>query len=385
VVTVLGFTQILGYGSSYYLPAILAAPIAADTGWPLHWVVGGLSIGLLTGGLAAPYIGNSVDRYGGRPILAIGSLLLATGLFGVGVSASLLTYLLAWCVVGLGMGAALYDAAFAALGDWYGEWARTPITAVTLFGGLASTICWPLSAYLVVALGWRPTCLVYAAMHVLLAFPLHAWLMPRGTSQPALDGRQPVRSSSSTSAGRSFLLFSFVAMSLTLAAVITSIVAVHLLSLLQAAGQTLAAAVAIGALIGPSQIVGRAVELAFGRWLHPMWSALISALLMATGVAALTFDWRPVAAAVIVYAAGAGVSFVVRGTLPLALFGSHGYGALMGKLAFPSLIAQALSPWLATIVLARYGADVLLGSLFALSLAHVCIVACILTCQRAAK
>jgi hypothetical protein len=378
VVTALGFTTLLGYGSSYYLPAILAAPISADTGWPLHWVVGGLSIGLLAGGIAAPRIGRAVDQHGGRRILSIGSLLLAAGLLGLGLAMSLTTYLLAWCVIGLGMGAGLYDAAFAAMGGWYRDKARTPITVVTLFGGLASTVCWPLSAYLVATLGWRSTCFAYAAMHLLIALPLHAWLLPGANRERFAESHVPLAEGKTTAVpvpGSRSLQFLLVAAVLALAATITSIVSVHLLTVLQTRGHTLAAAVAIGTLIGPSQIIGRAVELAWGRMLHPIGSGLISAALMAGGVAGLTFDLGAAALAVAIYAAGAGVSFVVRGTLPLALFGPRDYGSLMGRLGLPSLVAQALAPWLATIVLARAGADALLGALFVMSIAHVGVIA----------
>ena len=173
VVGALGFTQILGYGSTFYLPAILGLPISSDTGWPLPWVIAGLSIGMLCGGLASPVVGRSIDRYGGRPVLVAGSLLLALGLAGIGLATNLGLYLLAWCVIGLGMGASLYEAAFAALGRLYGAQARSAIITITLYGGFASTICWPLSALLNEAVGWRWTCLIYAAVHVLAALPVY--------------------------------------------------------------------------------------------------------------------------------------------------------------------------------------------------------------------
>jgi hypothetical protein len=215
-------------------------------------------------------------------------------------------------------------------------------------------------------------------MHLLIALPLHAWLLPGANRERFAESHLPPeeRKAVQVRSIRS-LPFLLVASALTLAAAITSIVSVHLLSMLQIRGHTLAAAVAIGTLIGPSQILGRAVELAWGRMLHPIGSGLISAALMAAGVAGLTFDLGAAALAVAVYAAGAGVSFVVRGTLPLALFGPRDYGSLMGRLGLPSLIAQALAPWLATIVLARTGADALLGTLFLMSIAHVGVIACL--------
>ncbi|MGD9769860.1 MAG: MFS transporter, partial [Pseudolabrys sp.] len=185
VITALGIAQILSWGSSFYFPAVLAEPIVADTGWPLVWVVGGVSIGLLTAGLIAPQVGRIIDRRGGRPVLAASSLLYAAGLAGIGLAPSLPVYLLSWIVLGGGMGTGLYDAVFAALGKLYGRDARGPITNLTLFGGFASTVCWPLSAFLAELYGWRATCLIYAGLHIVLALPLQMAVMPAQSGLPA--------------------------------------------------------------------------------------------------------------------------------------------------------------------------------------------------------
>jgi MFS family permease len=157
-VTALGIAQILGWGTSFYFPAVLAEPIVRDTGWSLFWVVSGTSIGLLVAGLISPRVGAVIDRRGGRPVLALSSLLYVAGLSGIALAPNLPVYLAAWVVLGGGMGTGLYDAVFAALGKLYGKDARTPITNLTLFGGFASTVCWPLSAFLAESLGWRGAC-----------------------------------------------------------------------------------------------------------------------------------------------------------------------------------------------------------------------------------
>src|SRR5262245_61021790 len=171
VITALGIVQILAWGTSFYFPAVLAAPIVSDTGWSLAWVVGGVSIGLLTAGLIAPTVGKIIDRRGGRPVLAASSLLYAAGLAGIGLAPSLPVYLASWVMLGGGMGTGLYDAVFAALGKLYGRNAREPITNLTLFGGFASTVCWPLSAFLAEMYGWRATCLIYAGLHLAVSLP----------------------------------------------------------------------------------------------------------------------------------------------------------------------------------------------------------------------
>src|ERR1044072_2397119 len=180
VVTALGVTQILAWGSTFYLLAVLAPYIARDTGWTYDRVVAGASVGLFVAGIVSPRVGRFISSHGGRPVLAIGALLLAAGLAALGLAPSFPFYLAAWAIVGLGMGAGLYDAAFSTLGNIYGSQARSTITSVTLFGGFASTVCWPLSAYLVEAFGWREECFVYAMIQIAVALPLHLLALPRG-------------------------------------------------------------------------------------------------------------------------------------------------------------------------------------------------------------
>jgi MFS family permease len=159
VVAVLGLLQILSWGSTFYLLAVLAKPITTETNWPYDRVMAGLSLGLLVAGAVSPRVGRAIARFGGRGVLACGALLIASGLVAVGTARHYAVYIMGWAVMGAGMGAGLYDAAFATLGWLYGKSARSAITAVTLYGGFASTVCWPLSAFLVQQLGWRGACL----------------------------------------------------------------------------------------------------------------------------------------------------------------------------------------------------------------------------------
>ena len=185
VISVLGVTQIFAWGSSYYLPAVLAKPIASDTGWSLSWVVGGLSLGLLIAGLVSPWVGRAIGRRGGRPVLAVSAGLLAAGLSALALAQSLPAFLIAWSLIGLGMGGGLYDPAFATLGRLYGHGGRSAITTLTLFGGFASTVCWPLSAFLDAHLGWRGACLMYAGFQLAVALPAYLFVLPREPQRPA--------------------------------------------------------------------------------------------------------------------------------------------------------------------------------------------------------
>jgi MFS family permease len=376
VIAALGSTQILAWGSSYYLPAVLAQPIAVDTGWPLPWVVGGLSLGLLVSGLVSPRVGRAIEHRGGRPVLALSALLLAAGLALLAAAPSLPVYLAAWLVLGLGMGAGLYDAAFATLGRLYGSAARGAIGALTLWGGFASTVCWPLSAWLVQTVGWRSTCLAYAGLQLLVALPLHLGMLPR--MAPAVEAPPPPASAEPTAAprrGRPRLWFGLFCLILVLEGAISASWSVHLLTILQVGGLSLAAAVALGALVGPAQVGARLVEMTFGRLYHPLWTLAAASVLIALGLALLWIGLALPALPLICYGAGIGIWSIARGTVPLALFGPEGYAVLIGRLALPGLLAQALGPTLAAGLLGQLGPGGTLGALCLLALLNLAAVA----------
>jgi hypothetical protein len=235
VITALGIAQILAWGTSFYFPAVFSEPIVAETGWSLGFVVGGTSIGLLTAGLISPQVGRMIDAHGGRPVLLASSLFYAAGLALVGFSYARPVYLLAWVLIGLGMGTGLYDAVFAALGRMYGSEARGPITNLTLFGGFASTICWPLSAFMIEHVGWRGACFIYAALHLLVMLPLQVSVV-RAPRKPEVKHSGPDLSGETSRIHNETVIFALLAVVLSIAAGIGSIVVVHLLIFLQARG-----------------------------------------------------------------------------------------------------------------------------------------------------
>ncbi|WP_349775237.1 MFS transporter [Methylorubrum extorquens] len=361
--------EILAWGSSFYLPAVLAGPISGDTGWPLAWVVGGLSVGLLVAAIASPRVGIAIHRHGGRPVLASAALLLAMGHVVIGLAPNLPTFLAGWLVIGLGMGCGLYDPAFATLGRLYGAEARSAITTLTLWGGFASTVCWPLSAFLVEQVGWRNACLAYAGLHLTATLPLVLWLIPKA---PALatgrDMGRRVEAPLTSRERRGFLLMAGV---LVLGGTVMALVSVHLIALLQARGVALAAAVSYGALIGPAQVGARIVEMATKGRHHPLWTLTIAMVLVAVGLAILALGNPAVAVALILYGAGNGIYSIARGTVPLALFGAERYPVLVGRLARPGLIAQAFAPSLGAVALTYGGPDTAYAILVMLALANV--------------
>jgi hypothetical protein len=138
------------------------------------------------------------------------------------------------------------------------------------------------------------------------------------------------------------------------------VVSVHLVSLLGAKGVALAGAVALGALIGPSQVGARVLEFLFARELHPLWSLVAAALAMGGGLTWLWLSPSWMGLGLVIYGAGVGVRSIAAGTVPLALFGAEGYATVMGRLAAPSLVMQAVAPVAAAELLSHGGAETLL-------------------------
>jgi MFS family permease len=384
VISALGITQILAWGSSYYLPTILAKPIAAATGWSFAWVISGLSLGLLVSGVVSPRVGRAIERHGGRPVLIVSAALLTLGLLTLTIAPNIPTYLAGWLVIGLGMGAGLYEAAFSTLGRLYGLTARDAITSLTLWGGFAATVCWPLSAFLVQLVGWRATCLVYAILQLVVALPLYIFVLPHEEKR-SLEAPAPHLETATAEVFRDSsrtLLVGLLATILTTGGVVFSIWSVHIITILQGSGVALATAVALGAIIGPAQVASRAVEMAIGRYHHPLWTLVASVTLIATGLVLLWRGFPIMSVALLCYGAGSGIWSIARGTLPLALFGPLGYAELMGRLAMPSLIAQSLAPSLGAVLIEKAGTNGALAVLGILSLVNVALVGGFGVCAR---
>lgn len=379
VVSALGIVQILAWGCSYYLLTVLGPSIAAETGWGLSWIFGSLTAGMLAAGLVAPLAGRTIGRRGGRPVLAVSALLLAAGLVILGLAPNLPVFGLGWLVIGAGMGSGLYDAAFATLGRLYGTDARPAITTVTLWGGFSSTLCWPLSAFLLAHLGWRGTCLTYAALQVGVCLPLILGAVPRAAPRPVVAGGRSDAVSLDAAERPVFLVLAAI---VTCTGIATSIVSVHLLTLLQDRGLSLAAAVSLGTLVGPSQVGARLLEVANRSRHHPIWTLTAAVVLMAVGLVLLGSGLPAPGLVLVIYGAGNGLYSIGRGTLPLALFGPDRHAALLGRLAKPSLAAQAVAPSAGAYLIAHAGADATLAALAVLGLIDVALVGALWRVRR---
>lgn len=354
-VPVLGITQILTWGTIFYTPVLIVPLIAAERGWSISFAMGGFSIGLLVAGLVAPYVGRSIDRFGGHVVMPLGSLTGALGLFLITSAAQPVAYYAVWMVLGVAMAANLYDAAFSTLGRIFGIGARRPITALTLAGGFASTVSWPMTHFLLERVGWRGTYLIYAALLAFVAAPLHALALPRTRYQS--DIAAPDTQSAPVKVLPPYgLPFILVASAFASYAFVPSGLAAHLLAIFAREGIGSATVVWIGALFGPAQVGARLIEFAFGRNLHPLWIARFALttflcaflMLVLLGVSTAT-----AAAFALMFGGANGLITITRGAVPLALFGASGYGRLMGRLAGPFLLMQAAAPFIMAYMIER--------------------------------
>jgi predicted MFS family arabinose efflux permease len=357
VIGALGLAQTLAWGSSYYLPAILAGSISDAIGVPRAWVFAAFSAALLIAAFAGPAIGRIVDRQGGRGVLVFSNVVLAAGLVVLAGANGPVLLFAAWAVLGVGMALGLYDTAFAALTALYGHEARGPITGITLIAGFASTVSWPLSTFLNGLWGWRETLLVWAALNLVLGLPLNLLLPHRERTAPLAHRRDR---SIGWKPNREMFLLAFV---FAAAWFVTGAMAAHLPRLLELSGASPLQAIAAAALVGPAQVAARLFEFFLLRRSHPLVSARLAALLHPVGAVIFAAIGPAAAAAFAVfYGAGNGLLTIARGTVPLAVFGPQGYGERTGLLGAPARAAQALAPLLFGILLDAMGASVIIVS-----------------------
>ena len=338
---VLGINQTLSWGMTFYLPAIIAAPVAAAFGESSFAVLGAFSWSLLVAGACAPRVGKWIDHHGGRGSLLASILIIAVGQILLAASHGLALWYLGWTIIGVGMAMGLYDAAFATVGGLLGQEAGPSITGITLLAGFASTVFWTVGAALIGILEWRGLLLAYVGLMLVVNLPMVWLLVPPAPPRPkqiAAGGPLP-RSSSQRRA--LILLGAFFA----LRWFITSAIAVSALRLFQGLGLTAAEAVGVAALIGPGQVGGRILEYMIGPRVHILVKARVAALLFPVG-AGLLLVGGPIAATgfALLYGMSNGIMTINRGTLPLAIFGPEGYASTLGWLAVPVLLAQATAP-----------------------------------------
>jgi MFS family permease len=340
---VLGINQTLSWGMTFYLPAVITTPAARDLGQSTFSLLGAFSAALLISGACAPSVGRWIDRHGGKGSIVASLLTLAVGQGIIALSPNIEIWYLGWAILGIGMAMGLYDAAFATVGTLLGREAGPVITGITLLAGFASTVFWSFGSTVIGFTGWRGLLLIYIGITLCLNLPMVLALVPR-LNRKRENAAHVGAERTPVSRVAMICLASF----FTLRWFITSAIAVHILTLLHGIGLNAAQAIGVASLIGPGQVAGRVVEWTIGRHFGLLFRARAAALLFPIGAVVLTAGGPAAAMAfAVMYGMSNGIMTINRGTLPLALFGPNGYATVLGWLAVPVLVAQALAPTLA--------------------------------------
>jgi predicted MFS family arabinose efflux permease len=379
----LGFTQIVGWGTTYLMPSVLGRDLQRDLGLSPELVFAGITVMFAISAVCSPRVGKIVDRLGARSLMAAGSLVYALSLAGLASAQGPLSYFACWAVMGIGSTMALSMPASIAVVQIAGPGARQAIALLTIVGGFASSVFWPITGALDAAIGWRAILLLFAALHLLACAPIHWLILPRRppthpaastTAAPATIGVPPEQ------AERVFLLL---AITLSFGAFVFTGVQLQMIEMLRELGHSPASALLLASLIGPSQVGIRIFELLFGHRYSIMRSAVFGSLMLPIGLALALAAGHLFAVALVVivtYGMSNGLKAVQRATLPLALFGRAQFGAYMGRLALPQGVVAAVAPPIMAAVLHRFGTAGALWLCF--GFATISLVAMILLAQR---
>jgi MFS family permease len=360
-VNALGITQITAWGTSFYCLGVLAKPIAAETGWANSTIFLGFSVALVTMGVISTSVGKLIDRIGARSVMSIGTIIVSAGLLGLSQVRDVAFYMGAWLVIGVGMRCCLYDAAFAALVQAVPSRGRAAISYLTLYGAYASTVFWVIGHYLNQAYGWRGTLLIFAAVNLTVCLPLN-WLglSRREAATEVAATKEPERAQDGPAleGQRRKIGIALFALIMSLNGFVFGVVSLQLVPLLEAAGLGGAVAVWVASLKGHGQFGGRLVEIFFGKNLKAMTVARIAIGVLPPALLLLMLArgelWLLVAFTLLL-GASQGVITIVRGAVPLALFGTQGYGAVLGLIATPILLVNAFSPTLFALIVDQVG------------------------------
>ena len=374
-VNALGLTQITAWGTSYYCLGVLAKPIVAETGWSMSTVFLGFTVALLVMGFISTWVGRLIDRIGARAVMSIGTIIVSAGLLALSQVHDVLSYLAVWAVLGVGMRCCLYDAAFVALVQVAPTRGRKAISYLTLYGAYASTVFWVIGHYLNQAYGWRGTLAIFAAINLAVCLPLN-WFgltrredvqdaAPAATTATSPDG--PVLGGRLRVVG--IVLFALI---MSINGFVFGVISLQLVPLLEAAGLVGATAVWVASLKGHGQFAGRVVEIFFGRNLKAMTIARIAIGVVPASLVLLFTargDLWLLVAFTLLLGASQGVITIVRGAVPLALFGTKGYGEVLGLIATPILLVNAFSPAIFALLVDQFGWQISLYALLGCSLA----------------
>lgn len=363
----LGVSQIIGWGSTYYLLSLLGSTIGRDLGLSNGLMMAGVSITLASAAIVGPRVGRWQDRVGSRIVMTTGSVIMASGLGILSLAKIPLVYYLAWIVIGIGSPMALYSASFTALTQIAGQDTRRAISYLTFMGGLASTISWPATAWLMGHLEWRSIVLVFALLNLAVCVPIHLTCLGQRTiSADSTGGPEIVEAGIPREAQpKAFLLL---ACTLALTGTIVNGWALLVFPVLIGIGFLPGVAVFVGSIVGVWQVAGRMGEMLLARRLSIFWTGLVAIGFMPLSFLILHNSGGNIVTGSIFaafYGISNGLITIARGGIVLAIFGARGYGERINTITVAQNIAGALAPIAGGYALDWVGAqtvvDIMLG------------------------
>lgn len=359
--------QAVCWGMTFNLPAITGSAMAAALGLPYAAVMAGPTVMLVVMAAAAVPFLILFERFGARLVMTSGTLVGALGLVVIATAASAWSYFAGWMLVGIAGAGMLTTAMQIGIAEWAGARARQAIGALLIFGGLSTTLSWPLLGALQTAFGWRMATLAGAALLLLVAAPIY-WLLlakrPAGAAKRAAASAVPPLDR---------VAFTLLAFASAANGIVTWGFSLTIITLFEGRGLEPGTAVLVASFIGVTALLARLVEFAAGKRWNSLATGLLAALALPLSFAVLIAGTGTPAAIgfVAIYGVASGVLAVARSTMPLELFPPAAYARASSMLALPLNLSFACAPPLFAAILAGPGSDVALWVATALSLSAV--------------
>ena len=360
LVGTLALTQVLGWGTTFYLPSVIGSAVALQLDLSIAAVFAGVSLMMMVGGLVSPAVAGRIRTRGASAVMAEGSILFAAGLFALALSQGFISYFAAWALLGLAFPFALNLGAYSAMAAEFPTGATTAMTLLGFATGLTPAIAWPALSWLHDTFGWRPTCAIGGLIHLLVCAPLHLGLQVR----PQDPGAEVRRADDDGRAAPTQALFAALAVGLVLNGFLMTGFQLHLLGLLEKLGASPGEALKVGSLLGIAQVAARAAMLGLARTTPAVRIGVAGACLfclafplLALGSPSLTV----LGLGVVVIGAAMGVSYPMRATIPYELFGASRFPAVYARLSVFQNAASAVAPIVVAGAVTRWGAQAALG------------------------
>lgn len=332
-------------------------------------VYGSLSLSLLISGLLSPKIGKLINSNNKDFVLLYSGMIMSLGLIILGFANQFWVFVAGWVVLGIAMGMGLYDALFALLGKQFGKEANKSIVQVTLVSGFAPTISWFFVSYLLSNFGWRYTCFIYAATLFIVIFPIHKYTFRPNNIKECQFTKANTPKTNLNDVFHS-KIFYLILINFIIGSVLMSGLFIHLVDILLTKKIEMATAIIIAALLGPSQVGVRVLDIMLPKK-TAIKTAVFSSIIILLGLSLLLFSSKIASLGVIIFGMGNGMRSILRGTLPMAIFGHQNYAEILGKLARLPLIAQAITPFIGGIVIQLFGVSVFLYALCILAFINI--------------